>query len=53
VVAALAQALPDFGSSARQRARPQESAGVAFGAHVGGFLAGLILIRLFLPDRRR
>jgi membrane associated rhomboid family serine protease len=31
----------------------QESAGVAFGAHVGGFLAGLILIRPFLRDRRR
>ncbi|HZF28999.1 MAG TPA: rhomboid family intramembrane serine protease [Gammaproteobacteria bacterium] len=26
--------------------------GVAFGAHVGGFIAGLILIRLFLRERR-
>jgi len=26
--------------------------GVAFGAHVGGFLAGLVLIRLFLRERR-
>jgi rhomboid family protein len=26
--------------------------GVAFGAHVGGFIAGLIMLRLFLRDRR-
>ena len=26
--------------------------GIAFGAHVGGFLAGLVLIRLFLRERR-
>jgi membrane associated rhomboid family serine protease len=26
--------------------------GVAFGAHVGGFLAGVVLIRLFVRDRR-
>jgi membrane associated rhomboid family serine protease len=30
------------------------SGGVAYGAHVGGFLAGLVLVRPFLPsDRRR
>ncbi len=27
--------------------------GVAFAAHVGGFVAGVVLIRLFLRDRRR
>ena len=29
------------------------SGGVAFAAHVGGFVAGVVLIRLFLRDRRR
>ncbi len=29
-----------------------QGAGVAFGAHVGGFLAGVVLIRLFVRDRR-
>jgi membrane associated rhomboid family serine protease len=29
------------------------SGGVAFGAHVGGFVAGIALIRLFLRERRR
>jgi membrane associated rhomboid family serine protease len=29
-----------------------EEGGIAFGAHVGGFLAGLILIRFFLRERR-
>jgi len=27
--------------------------GVAFGAHVGGFLAGVVLVRWFVRDRRR
>lgn len=30
----------------------QGEGGVAFGAHVGGFVAGLVLIRFFLRDRR-
>jgi membrane associated rhomboid family serine protease len=30
----------------------QQGAGVAFGAHVGGFVAGALLIRLFVRDRR-
>jgi len=30
----------------------QGNGGVAFGAHVGGFLAGVVLIRLFVRDRR-
>ena len=30
----------------------QQGAGVAFGAHVGGFIAGVLLIRLFVRDRR-
>ena len=30
----------------------QQGAGVAFGAHVGGFVAGVLLIRLFVRDRR-
>ena len=30
----------------------QSQGGVAFGAHVGGFLAGVVLIRLFVRDRR-
>jgi membrane associated rhomboid family serine protease len=29
-----------------------QGAGVAFGAHIGGFLAGVVLIRLFVRDRR-
>jgi membrane associated rhomboid family serine protease len=29
-----------------------QGAGVAFGAHVGGFVAGVLLIRLFVRDRR-
>ncbi|HET7132066.1 MAG TPA: rhomboid family intramembrane serine protease, partial [Gammaproteobacteria bacterium] len=29
-----------------------DQGGIAFGAHVGGFLAGLILIRFFLRERR-
>jgi rhomboid family protein len=27
--------------------------GVAYAAHIGGFLAGLLLVKLFLPSRRR
>ena len=34
-------------------AAPGSGAGVAFAAHVGGFVAGVVLIRLFLRDRRR
>ena len=30
----------------------QQGAGVAFGAHVGGFVAGFLLIRLFVRERR-
>jgi membrane associated rhomboid family serine protease len=30
----------------------QGQGGVAFGAHVGGFVAGVLLIRLFVRDRR-
>ena len=30
----------------------QGSGGVAFFAHIGGFVAGLILVRFFLPDTR-
>jgi len=30
----------------------QKQGGVAFGAHVGGFLAGVVLIRLFTRERR-
>ena len=29
-----------------------QGGGVAFGAHVGGFIAGVLLIRLFVRDRR-
>ena len=32
--------------------RPEVSGGVAFWAHIGGFLAGIALIKLF-EDRRR
>ena len=34
-------------------AAPGSGGGVAFAAHVGGFVAGVALIRLFLRDRRR
>ena len=34
-------------------AAPGAGGGVAFAAHVGGFVAGVVLIRLFLRDRRR
>ncbi len=30
----------------------QDGAGVAFWAHIGGFVAGLLLVRLFVPQRR-
>jgi membrane associated rhomboid family serine protease len=30
----------------------QGEGGVAFGAHIGGFIAGLVLIKLFLRERR-
>jgi rhomboid family protein len=33
-------------------AQQQGGGGVAFGAHIGGFIAGVVLIRLFLRDRR-
>lgn len=29
----------------------QEAGGVAYGAHIGGFIAGLILVKLFIPKR--
>jgi len=29
-----------------------DTGGVAYAAHVGGFLAGLILIKLFMPRTR-
>jgi membrane associated rhomboid family serine protease len=28
-------------------------AGVAFGAHIGGFLVGMLLVKLMQPPRRR
>jgi membrane associated rhomboid family serine protease len=31
----------------------QLGGGVAFWAHVGGFVAGVLLVRLFVPRRRR
>jgi len=34
-------------------AAPGSGGGVAFAAHVGGFVAGLVMIRLFVRDRRR
>ncbi len=34
-------------------AAPGSGGGVAFAAHVGGFVAGVVLIRFFLRDRRR
>jgi len=34
-------------------AAPGSGGGVAFAAHVGGFVAGVVLIRPFLRDRRR
>jgi len=30
----------------------QDGGGVAFWAHIGGFVAGLLLVRLFVPQRR-
>jgi membrane associated rhomboid family serine protease len=32
---------------------PAGEGGVAFRAHLGGFIAGLVLVRIFLPRRRR
>jgi membrane associated rhomboid family serine protease len=32
---------------------PAGEGGVAFRAHLGGFVAGLVLVRIFLPRRRR
>ena len=29
----------------------EQAGGVAWGAHVGGFVAGLVLVRLFRPRR--
>ena len=34
-------------------ANPQAAAGVAWWAHIGGFVAGLLLVTLFTPPRRR
>jgi membrane associated rhomboid family serine protease len=34
-------------------ATPGAGGGVAFAAHVGGFVAGIVLVRVFLRDRRR
>ncbi len=28
-----------------------EGGGVAYGAHIGGFIAGLVLVKLFVPRR--
>jgi membrane associated rhomboid family serine protease len=36
-----------------QLAQVGETGGVAYGAHVGGFVAGLVLVRLFRDPRRR
>jgi len=38
--------------STRLSVSAQQGAGVAFGAHVGGFIAGLLLIRFLVRDRR-
>jgi rhomboid family protein len=32
---------------------PQSTGGVAFMAHIGGFIAGLVLVKLFSPESRR
>jgi membrane associated rhomboid family serine protease len=32
---------------------PSGSGGVAFAAHVGGFVAGILAVRVFLRERRR
>jgi membrane associated rhomboid family serine protease len=32
---------------------PQSGGGVAFMAHIGGFVAGVVLVKLFLPGGRR
>ena len=34
-------------------AAPGSGGGVAFAAHVGGFVAGLVMTRVFVRDRRR
>jgi membrane associated rhomboid family serine protease len=34
-------------------AAPESGGGVAFAAHVGGFVAGIVAIRFFVRDRRR
>ena len=42
-----------FGAALELAPRCARRGGVAFAAHVGGFVAGVVLIRLFLRDRRR
>ena len=42
-----------FVNGAASFAHTQQSGGVAYGAHVGGFLAGLLLTFLLRPRRRR
>jgi membrane associated rhomboid family serine protease len=32
---------------------PQAGGGVAFMAHIGGFIAGLVLVKMFAAGRRR
>jgi membrane associated rhomboid family serine protease len=40
-------------SGALALANPQAAGGVAWWAHIGGFVAGLLLVALFTPPRRR
>jgi membrane associated rhomboid family serine protease len=46
------QVINMFGMAAATLGGHQDGGGVAFGAHVGGFLAGLILIRLVASRRK-
>jgi membrane associated rhomboid family serine protease len=41
-----------FGQLVSSLAADTGEGGVAFGAHVGGFVAGAVLIRFFLRERR-
>jgi membrane associated rhomboid family serine protease len=41
-----------LGQLASSLVAAEGAGGIAFGAHVGGFLAGVVLIRLFQRERR-
>jgi membrane associated rhomboid family serine protease len=45
--------LLQFVSGMGAMARTEESGGVAFMAHIGGFVAGLVLVKLFAAGRTR